>query len=509
MPVNKKDYLYKMEGPWPQPNQAVNLWPTVVHINKKDKRKFFWKISIRYLKNMLLYRFVAKRYARKNPGLIPISDEEFCDFMCNRSYSQFMYKADNEDIEKFLPGFEMERLDPSKNYFITDLYLMRNIPTQDGQHIAVTVTLFEQEDRLEMLHFKPMACYVESVPEKGQEPTKCTIYPEDGNAWDLAKFYALMGCAYRIVFSHHSTLHFPMDALNAISKTILPKDNLILKLLLPHLEYSLELNLSVQTVYTSPIKNHQEIAYCGVTGTEDEIAKLFEDAYNGIPGREKAYPPFFFKMLPESHCMSEYHKFQLKYYDCILEFVKTVVNHLTPDEKEDVILWGKYVEPYINLHVKGEHKKLMEHKHFHFPTAEKLRADVEHKLLVLLLTKIVWDMSVGHAGDHYDFGMMNFDQMPMRMRVAPPASRNVPDFDYTELRTQRDVFKHRLEWKMFYLPTVITTLKDTDYKFSSPELQKANANFLLALKQTEQEIIANPNIRNFYPLKEIARSIQF
>ena len=96
MPVNKKDYLYNMEGPWPQPNQAVNLWHTVVHINKKDKRKFFWKISIRYLKNMLLYRFVAKRYARKNPGLIPISDEEFCDFMCNRSYSQFMYKADNK-----------------------------------------------------------------------------------------------------------------------------------------------------------------------------------------------------------------------------------------------------------------------------------------------------------------------------------------------------------------------------------------------------------------------------
>lgn len=508
MPVNKKDYLYNMEGPWPQPNQALPLWPTVVHIDKKESRKFTWKISLRYAINMIFYRFVAKQYAKKNPGLQPVSDEEFCDFMCVRSYSQFMTKADNQDIKKFLPDFEMDRLDPKKEYFITDLYLMRNIPSQDGQYIAVTVTLFEQQKSKDMYNFKPTAIYVESVPAENEVATKCTIYPEDGPAWELSKFYALMGCAYRIVFSHHSTLHFPMDSLNAISKTILPKDNLILKLLLPHLEFSLELNLSVQTVYNSPIKNHQELPYTGVTGTEDQIAKLFIDAYQGVEGREKAYPPFFFKMVPESHCDSEYHRFQIEYYKCFKRFVSSIITHLTDKEKEEVIIWTEFVEPYINQHKRAEHNSLPEHKHYHFPNADDIRNDKNNGLLIDLLTKIVWDMSVGHAGDHYDFGMMDFNKMPMRLRIPPPASRDIPAFDYKKLRNRDDISRHRLEWKMFYMPTVLTRLCDTDYKFKSAELQKANADFLEDLKKTESGL-SSMGIRNFYPLNEIARSIQF
>lgn len=523
MPVNKGDYLYDMEGPWPQPNQALKLWPIVMHINKEEKRQFFWKIGLRYIKNAVFYRFAAKKYARKNPGLIPLSDEQFCDFMCVRSYSKFMYKANNQDIQEFLPGFEMSKLDSSKNYFISDLYLMRHVPTVDDQYMATTVCLFEQLEQNDMHYFKPVAIYVESVPAEGDKPTKCTVYPEDGNAWALAKYYALMGCAHRIVFSHHSTLHFPMDALNAISKTILPKENLILKLLLPHLQYSLSLDLTVQTTHSSPIKNNQEYPFCGVSGTEDQIAQMFVDAHKGVHGRYKAYPPFHFTMKPESESNNEYHQFQMEYYKCIGRFVKTVVQHITAKDKEEIILWAKYIEPYLNIHITDYAEDtsdpfskslgevaggLMDHEDFHFPKPKEMRKDHKNELLTKLLTKIVWDLSVGHAGDHYDFGMMNFNQMPMRLRVPPPAERNIPDFDYAKLRTKDDVFRHRLEWKMFYIPTNVSLLHDTDYKFSTPELQKANADFLEDLRNTERGL-ANKGIRNFFPLKEIARSIQF
>jgi len=523
MPVNKKDYLYDMVGPWPQPNQALKLWPIVKHLNKEEKREFFWKIELRYAKNALFYRFVAKRYARKNPGLIPISDEQFCDFMCIRSYSKFMYKASHEEIREFLPGFDMNQLDASKNYFISDLYLMRHVRTANGQYMATTVCLFEQLEQNSMDKFKPVAIYVESVPAEGETPTKCTVYPEDGNSWALAKFYALMGCAHRIVFSLHSTLHFPMDALNAISKTILPKENLILKLLLPHLQYSLSLNLTVQTTKSSPIKNKQEYPFCGVSGTEDEIAEMFADAHKGVEGRYKAYPPFHFTMKPQSESNNEYHLFQMEYYNCIGRFVKTVVKHLTAQDKEELVLWAKYIEPFLNAHIinKQEHEHaghpeslktlaegLLNHEDFHFPTPIEMRKDDNNELLIKLLTKILWDLSVGHAGDHYDFGMMNFNQMPMRLRVPPPAERNIPDFDYAKLRTKDDVFRHRLEWKMFYIPTNVSLLHDTDYKFGTPELQKANADFLEDLRNTELGL-TNKGIRNFFPLKEIARSIQF
>lgn len=56
MPANKKDYLYDMAGPWPQPNQALKLWPIVQHLTKEVKQDFFWKIGLRYATNMWFYR---------------------------------------------------------------------------------------------------------------------------------------------------------------------------------------------------------------------------------------------------------------------------------------------------------------------------------------------------------------------------------------------------------------------------------------------------------------------
>lgn len=512
MSTNPNDYLYDRMGPWPQPNQALDLWPSVVHLPKQERRRFFWNIELRYLRQAIFYTPVALWYAWRNPGLSPLSDAELADCMCVRSFSKFMYLASKSDIEKFLPGFDMNRYNPDKDYYITDLYLMRHIPSQDGQYIATTVSLFEQQDD-NMQRFKPMGIYVESVPEKGQEATKAMIYPEDGNAWELAKYYALMGCAYRIVFSLHSTLHFPMDALNAITKTILPEKNLVLQLLLPHLEFSLELDLTVQTSKSSPIKNHQEYPYTGVTGTADEIAGLFEDAHRGVPTRLKAYPPFHFRMEPQSESKSEYYLFQKEYYDTIYSFVEKVLEHLTPEDKKYLGPWAGYIAPFINKHIDVEGNDvygMLSDEMNHFPTALELTNDYnsDGALLCRLLTMIIWDLTIGHAGDHYDFGMMHMARMPMRLRIPPPASRDIPDFDRKKLRTFMDTFRHRLEWKMFYMPTNVSLLHNVDYGFKSPELQQLNRKFREDLVATEKRIIEK-GIRNFMPLKKIARSIQY
>ncbi len=509
MSTNPNDYLYDRMGPWPQPNQALDLWPLVVHLPKEERRRFFWNIELRYLRQALFYTPVALWYAWRNPGLSPLSDAELADCMCVRSFSKFMFKADKTDIQKFLPNFEMNRLKPDKDYYITDLYLMRHIPTQNGQYIATTVTLFEDQDN-NLLRFKPMGMYVESVPEKGQERTQATIYPEDGNAWELAKYYALMGCAYRIVFSIHSTLHFPMDALNAITKSILPKKNLVQKLLLPHLAYSLELDLTVQTTKSSPIKNHQEYPYTGVTGTADQIAGLFEDAHKGVPGREKAYPPFHFQLEPVSESKSEYYFFQMEYYYCINRFVEKVLTRLTEEDKSYLKPWARYIAPFINKHIEVEgFGHLQSDPLTHFPYEHEILGQYgDENLLCKLLTMIIWDLTVGHAGDHYDFAMMYMARMPMRLRIPPPASRNIPDFNRKKLRTFVDTYKHRLEWKMFYMPTNVSLLYNTDYGFTDPTLQQYNREFQEDLIATEKAIIQK-GIRNFLPLKKIARSIQY
>lgn len=104
--------------------------------------------------------------------------------------------------------------------------------------------------------------------------------------------------------------------------------------------------------------------------------------------------------------------------------------------------------------------------------------------------------------------MMDMDKMPMRMRIPPPARRNIPAFDHKKLRTFVDTYKHRMEWRMFYMPTNVSLLYNIDYGFTTPELQKINREFLENLKATEQSL-QGKGIRNFLPLKKIASSIQF
>jgi len=509
MTTNPNDFLYDHLGPWPQPNPAMDLWAAVVHLPKDELRQFNRNIGLRYLRQLFFYSPVALWYAWRNPGLAPVSDETFADWLCVRSYSKFLYRADRADIAQFLPGYDLNTLNPDREYFISDLYLMRHIPAQDGMYMAVTAALFEK-DPLRKDCFRPLAIYVESVPGKGTEPTKTLTFPEDGAAWELAKYYTLMGCAYRIVFSMHSTLHFPMDALNAITKTILPKKNLVFQLLIPHLQYSLELDLGVQTSHRSPIKNHQEYWYTGVTGTADQIAGLFDDAHRGVPGRDKAYPPFHFKLEPVSESESMYYRFQMEYYYCIKKFVDKVLEHLSEEDKQELIPWAGYIAPFINKHIQlPEFSGLDSDPLFHFPYEDELFD--HHKgepILNRLLAMIIWDLTIGHAGDHYDFGMMDMDKMPMRMRIPPPARRNIPAFDHKKLRTFVDTYKHRMEWRMFYMPTNVSLLYNIDYGFTTPELQKINREFLENLKATEQSL-EGKGIRNFLPLKKIASSIQF
>lgn len=508
MSTNPSDYLYDRMGPWPQPNPAMDLWAAVVHLPKDELRRYQWNIGLRYMSQLVLYTPAALWYAWTNPGLAPLDDAEFADRMCVRAFSKFLYQAKRGDIETFLPGFELNRLNPDRQYFISDLYLMRHIPPQDGMYTAVTVALFEKEspgaDR-----FRPVAIFVESAQES-EKKAQTVVYPENGDAWELAKYYTMMGCAYRIVFSLHSTLHFPMDALNAITKTALPKSNTVFQLLLPHLEFSLELDFGVQTSHRSPIKNHQEYLYTGVTGTADQIAGLFEDAHRGVPGRYTAYPPFHFSMVPVSESNSEYFRFQMAYYHCIKRFVDKVVDRLSDEDKKQLQPWAGYIAPFINRHIQlAEFSAFNEHPLNHFPYAHEIFGEHEGEpLLNLLLTMIIWDLTVGHAGDHYDFGMMDMASMPMRMRVPAPASRHIPPVDRKKLRTFVDTYKHRMEWRMFYMPTNVSLLYNTDYGFTDPVLQQYNREFLEDLKETEKSL-AGQGIRNFLPLKQIARSIQY
>ena len=124
------------------------------------------------------------------------------------------------------------------------------------------------------------------------------------------------------------------------------------------------------------------------------------------------------------------------------------------------------------------------------------------------LAYFIWDVSVGHAVDHYDHGTLYLNENSMRLRIPPPSSPDCPDFDIKKATTWFDFFRYRQFWKMFIEPTTVTYLYKTRYGFEEPELIAANTEFLQQLREPEAAIEAS-DIPNFIPLKKISRTIQY
>ena len=98
--------------------------------------------------------------------------------------------------------------------------------------------------------------------------------------------------------------------------------------------------------------------------------------------------------------------------------------------------------------------------------------------------------------------------MPLRLRVPPPDSKDVPPLDRKKMIHWIDLFKHHFERKMFFAPRNVTLLMDTQYNFFKPHeqpLRELNKQFLENLKKTEQ----NLTVYNYIPLNQISRSIQY
>jgi hypothetical protein len=84
-------------------------------------------------------------------------------------------------------------------------------------------------------------------------------------AWDLAKLYLLQGAAYHVQFVVHPALHFPMDAVNAITKSAVPVTHPLLQLLLPHSGYQLPLDHAVLESAESLVR-YSSLTYAASSG---------------------------------------------------------------------------------------------------------------------------------------------------------------------------------------------------------------------------------------------------
>ncbi|WP_044203643.1 hypothetical protein [Flammeovirga sp. OC4] len=482
----KEAFLYQRQGPWPQPSprNPKGEAPAVLRLPRKEKEEWKKKIGRRYVKNMWTYWPKALHYAYKHKGLHKISDEDFNHYLGEGVFSKFLIKGLSDQkraiFNDFLPVDHNER-----EYYIIDFSLMSFTKPFEGIYATGTIVVFEKVNNA----LEAKLIYVDQF-----EGDKKIVQPTDADLWSIAKVYAMQGAAYKLILSEHALLHFPFDCINAISKSSLPINTILLQLLLPHFEHTLVLNKVVLNSTASPVENDQKFPYSGFLGDGDGQRSLVACAYSGIEGNDSYNGYHYSKEIEKFD--SPYYTFLLEYYNVIKKFVTEVVNVISDEELLIIKEWAGHINQWLPTFTSSDEILLKDN-------------------LIQEITMIIWDVSVAHSADHHSFAQVPSYLVPLRVRVNPKEVHN-NEIDWENGMTIKDMFRYRMEREMFFKPTNVSTLYNTKYNFEKTNysestkkyLKDLNDIFIRELSEVETRL-KHKNVPVFIPLKEIARSIQY
>ncbi|MBB3696161.1 hypothetical protein KMW28_11765 [Flammeovirga yaeyamensis] len=483
---SRDNYLYNREGPWPQPSprDPKGEAPAVLRLPRQEKESWKKEIGKRYMKNMWTYWPKALKYSIKHKGLSKIDDLEFNDLLTKGVFSKFLSKGITPQKKKIFEAvfpFDYNKGD----YYVIDLSLMSFTKPFEGIFASGTIILFEKIDN----NLKAQFIYVDEY-----ENDKIVNPSSESDLWEMAKVFAMQGAAYKLILSEHALLHFPFDCINAISKSSLPINSILLQLLLPHFEHTLVLNKVVLNSTASPVENNQKFPYSGFLGDGDGQRSLVACAYSGIDGNDNYNGYNYSKEIEKFD--SPYYTFLLEYYKVIKNFVSNVVQIIDEEEMQLIAEWAKYINQWIPTFSNGE--KIM-----------------NKETLIEEASMIIWDVSVAHSADHYSFAQIPSYLIPLRVRIDPKSVGNKL-VNWKKGMKINDMFRYRMEREMFFKPTNVSTLHDTKYRFDKVRysketrtyLEELNTIFLNDLVQLENKL-KSKEIPSYIPLKEIARSIQY
>jgi hypothetical protein len=453
--------------PQPFPDFDNDLYPTILDIPAEEYNHYHKNVVNRYISQVFWYCPIAYSYALLYHKASKVSDDEFVRMFQQSCFGKFLTPIfTEEDKINFATQCDWRK----GNYLKADFRQMGTIIPKEGFYTAGTVVIFQKEENILSL----LAIQLDNQ----------VLTAKDGDRFELAKHFAIMACCYYTVAFEHPKVHFPLDTINGITKLQLPSNHLLFKLLIPHFEYSLCINYAVLHSRHSIIKNNPKHIYAALEIDKPEFLKLMSDGYKGLE-QNPNYKPYRFSLTPRT-LHTDYGIFLNAYYQCILNFVRAVLPFIPIDDA--VLAWADSIATYLEG----------------FPDANEIQ---NPDIFAKTIAKIIWQSSVEHACDHYSFSKIPVHQLTYRMRISPnqPASFKL---DRTKLRNKIDVFRHKMAWVLFFRPTNITLLKDTDYQFEQSELQAINRIFLKELRRTERQLSIN-NIFCYAPLSGISRSIQY
>ncbi len=464
-----ESFLYDRRGPWPQPspNHPFGEVKGVLHIPLVETINWWLKVGSRYLKDLVVYTPVALIKAIAQNGLKELSDQQFAYYFYHSCYAKYLTAELSESVRELF----VEYIDAKKKYLVVDFSAMDLLEPIAGQHCEKSITLFEIISNA----ITPVAINLKNY----------VVDVTDGDLWMLAKFTAMQGASIHITIAEHPKLHFPMDAINAITKTAVPMDHILFQLLIPHFEITLKLNFQVLNNPTSLLQNKWWMIYAPYPATSDTIRDLMVVGYCGIKGNP-AYNKFEYPINWPSTIHSDFGVFHQSYYKTYYQFAKNILAEI-PFKDKCVTNWANYI-----------HEDMPS-----FPSGVEIW---ENDNFAKSVSVLLWNLTLGHAADHKTYSEIPTYWNPLRMKVGSPQYKN-PDFKFNLKNAVSIIDQTKLIManRLFYRPWNITTLMEVDYSFNLPILK----NHVSIFKKNMKEVERNLKTKNYMPVDEISVSIQY
>lgn len=468
-------------GPWPQPAPRFfeDAAPAVLHVPEDVADDWNRRVGRRYLWQVISETVPTAWWAYRNRGLLPVSDERFVEILCDGIFSKFLTPdLDPPDEARFAPYLNGSRgSGRGGRWFKCDYSPMRLVPSDDDSATTPSVVLFNRDAS------GAYTVVAIALEDEVFDPTM-----EGG--WTLAKYFALQGAGVLTTLLMHPKLHFPSNAVDAITRTRLRDGSVLKKLLLPHFRLALGVNYAV--LYGERTVLKPGAVYSPYPGTLKEHAEIVATLWRGFEHEDgtenRAYPRYEFSLEPPV-VHSPYGDFLAAYHEALLVFGREVAEVIKIEEREDIAAWADHCAEWLPG----------------FPDASAI---FEGDALARAFASLVLDVAIGHSADHYIYGEVNPREVPFRLHASVPTTSHRDEPDPGRLVTWRDNLHYMMCTKMFFQPYPVEFLHEVDYGFEHEPLREANREFLKSLKRTEQELVDN-GVPRYIPLRALATSVQY
>lgn len=469
MDISPKEFLYDRQGPWPQPsaNHPFGEVPGVLHIPFVEWIWWWMTVGLRYMKDWFFWWPVALIKAWKYGGLHELTDDKFSEIFYQTCYAKYLCDEISDKNKEIFKDY----LKVEKKYHIIDFSAMDLVVAENGYNTEKTITLVEFDGK----NGRPIAIFMRDY----------VVDASDGDLFLLGKYMCMVGASVHINVAEHPKLHFPMDAINAITKTAVPKNHILFQLLYPHFEITLKLDYQVLNSPMSLLENKWWMIYSPFGATSESLRDLTVIGYNGIKGNP-SYHKYEYPLNGPRVVPGDFGVFHQSYYPVFVEFARKVLAEI-PVGDYFVTIWANYI-----------HQQMPS-----FPDGEKIWQDDN---LAKAVGVLLWDLTIGHAVDHRTYSEIPVCYNPMCLKTKAPEYKT-PGFklNLKKAVSTYDQMRWILASRLFYETWNVANMMEIDYGFSLPILNDHVRDFRKQMLEVEK----NLKTKNLMPVEEIPTSIQY